>query len=160
MVYVKDTNQPILPTPFLILSLCLFLFVFCFVFYGAFDCISFCKFSRQLSAFSLCSPGLNSALLVLSTIHLFMKVSLSPDVSPYGLTFTWWGCYGLCLRHNPTELAHSFFLFFCSRVCFCLYMALSTVFHSINSTNNSPFSHSVLPVLSLPYRSFQLYISL
>ena len=30
-------------------------------------------------------------------------------------------------------------------------MAFSTVFHSINSPNNSPFSHSVLPVLSLPY---------
>ena len=29
-------------------------------------------------------------------------------------------------------------------------MALSTVFHSINSPDNSPFSHSVLPVLSLP----------
>ena len=27
---------------------------------------------------------------------------------PHGLTFTWWGCYGLCLRHQPTELAHSF----------------------------------------------------
>ena len=36
-------------------------------------------------------------------------------------------------------------------------MALSTVFHSINSLDNSPFSHSVLPILSLPYWSFQLY---
>ena len=39
-------------------------------------------------------------------------------------------------------------------------MALSTVFRSINSPDNSPFSNSVLPVLSLPYWSFQLYISL
>ena len=39
-------------------------------------------------------------------------------------------------------------------------MALSTVFHSINSPANSPLSHSVLPVLFLPYWSFQLYISL
>ena len=39
-------------------------------------------------------------------------------------------------------------------------MALSTVFHSINSPNNFPFSHSVLPVLSLSHRSFQLYVSL
>ena len=37
-------------------------------------------------------------------------------------------------------------------------MALSTVFHSINSPDNSPLSHSVLPVLFLPYWSFQLYI--
>ena len=40
-----------------------------------------------------------------------------------------------------------------------VFMALSTVFHSINSPDNSPFSHSVLPVLSLPYWSFQLYVS-
>ena len=39
-------------------------------------------------------------------------------------------------------------------------MALSTVFHSINSPDNSPFSHSVLPVLFLLYWSFQLHISL
>ena len=38
-------------------------------------------------------------------------------------------------------------------------MALSTVFHSINPPDDSPFSRSVLPVLSLPCRSFQLYIS-
>ena len=30
-------------------------------------------------------------------------------------------------------------------------MALSTVFHSINSPDNSPLSHSLLPILSLPY---------
>ena len=41
-----------------------------------------------------------------------------------------------------------------------VFMALSTVFHSINSPDNSPLSHSVLPVLFVPYLSFQLYISL
>ena len=41
-----------------------------------------------------------------------------------------------------------------------VFMALLTVFHSTNSPHNSPFSYSVLPVLSLPYWSFQLYISL
>ena len=35
-----------------------------------------------------------------------------------------------------------------------VFMALSTVFHCINSPDNFPFSHSVLPVLSLPYCSF------
>ena len=44
-------------------------------------------------------------------------------------------------------------------VSFSVFMALSTVFHSLNSPNNSPPSHSVLPVLLLPYWSFQLYIS-
>ena len=47
---------------------------------GPFNRILFHKFSRQLSAFSLCSSGLISALLVLSTIYLFMKASLSPDI--------------------------------------------------------------------------------
>ena len=41
-----------------------------------------------------------------------------------------------------------------------VFMALSTVFHSINSPDNSPFSDYVLPASSLPYWSFQLYISL
>ena len=41
-----------------------------------------------------------------------------------------------------------------------VFMALSTVFLSINSPNNSPLSHSVLPALFLPYWSFQVYISL
>ena len=41
-----------------------------------------------------------------------------------------------------------------------VFMAHSTVFHSINSPNNSPLSDSILPVLPLPYWSFQLYISL
>ena len=48
---------------------------------------------------------------------------------------------------------------FCSvLVSVCVYVALSTVFHSINFPNNSPLSHSVLPVLFLPNWSFQLYI--
>ena len=37
---------------------------------GPFNCISFHKFSCQLSAFSLCSSGLNSAVLVLSTLQI------------------------------------------------------------------------------------------
>ena len=38
---------------------------------------------------------------------------------PHGLTFTWWGCCGLCFQQKPTEFAHSFL--FCSCVCFRLY---------------------------------------
>ena len=38
----------------------------------------------------------------------------------------------------------------------CLFLSLWP-FHSIKSPDNSPFSHSVLPVLSLPDWSFQLY---
>ena len=52
----------------------------CFCLYGPLNCFSFHKFSWQLSVFSLCSSGLISALLVLSSVYLFMKVSLSPDI--------------------------------------------------------------------------------
>ena len=56
----------------------------CFCLYGPFNCISFHTFSSQLSVFLLCSSGLIFALLVLSTICLFMKVSFSPNIIPNG----------------------------------------------------------------------------
>ena len=40
--------------------------------------------------------------------------------------------------------------FYSVLVSISVFMAFSTVFHLINSPDNSPFSHSVLPVLSLP----------
>ena len=40
------------------------------------------------------------------------------------LTFKWFGCYSLCQRHKPTELAFS--SLFCSWVYFCL-ISLSAV---------------------------------
>ena len=48
--------------------------------------------------------------------------------------------------------------FYSVLVSVSVFMALSTVFHSINSPDNSPPSLSVLPVLFLPYRSFN-YLS-
>ena len=44
-------------------------------------------------------------------------------------------------------------------VSISVFVSLSTVFHSTNSPNHSPLSHSVLPVLFLPYWPFN-YISL
>ena len=75
---MSDMNQLSLPTPFLFYSCA----HFCL--YGPFNCISIHKFSRQLSGFSLCSSGLISVSLVLSTIYLCMTVSLSPDIIPSG----------------------------------------------------------------------------
>ena len=72
-VYVKDMNQPSLPTLFFLFCSCVY---FCLS--GPFNCISFHKLSGQLSALSLCSSCLNSAILVFSTICLFMKIYLSP----------------------------------------------------------------------------------
>ena len=50
--------------------------------------------------------------------------------------------------------------FYSALVYIRVFMALSTAFHSQNSPDNSPLSHSVLPVLILHYWSFQLCISL
>ena len=74
MVYVFDINRPSLPIPFLFCSRV------CFCLYGPFNCILFNQVSRQLSDISFSSSDLNSALLVLSTICLFIKVFLNPDI--------------------------------------------------------------------------------
>ena len=74
-----------------------FLFCSCVCFnrYDPFNCISFHNSPQRLSAFSLSSAGLISALLVLSTVCLFMKVSFSPDIILCG----WQG-----LKHQLTIL--------------------------------------------------------
>ena len=41
--------------------------------------------------------------------------------------------------------------FYSVLVFISVFMALSTIFHYINSPDNSPFSYSVLPVLILPH---------
>ena len=48
--------------------------------------------------------------------------------------------------------------FYSVLVSVSVFMALSTVFRSMHSPDNSPLSHSVLLVLLLPYWSFQPYI--
>ena len=50
--------------------------------------------------------------------------------------------------------------FYSVLVSVSVFMASSTVFDSIKFPDNSPLSHSVLPVLFLPHWSFQLYVSL
>ena len=59
--------------------------------------------------------------------------------------------------HKPAELAHSFCILLFASIP--VFKALSTVFRSKNSPDNALLSHFVLPVLFLPYLSFQLYIS-
>ena len=76
---------------------------------------------------------------------------------PSGLIFTRWRCYGLCPRHKKSELAHSFYSVL---VSISGSMALSTVFRSITSSDNSSLAHFVHPVLFLPYWSCPLCISL
>ena len=50
--------------------------------------------------------------------------------------------------HGGNVVAYFFFFFFVL-VSISVVMALSTVFHSINSPDNSPLSHSVLTLLNL-----------
>ena len=80
-----------------------------------------------------------------------MSACLSPlplSASAHGLTFTWWGCCGLCLWHKPTELVHSFI--FCSCVSFCLYGSFKCISLHEFFRQLSLLSHSVLLVLFLP----------
>ena len=86
----------------------------------------------------------------ISIVQLVVKT-----VCPRALTFTWWGCCGLCFRLKPTELVHSFS--FCSCDCFCLYVPCKCIsFHKF-SRKLSAFSFcssgliSVLLVLSTIY---------
>ena len=92
----------------------------CFCLYGPFKCISFHKFPRQLSAFSLCSSGLISVFLVFSTRYLFTNVSLSSDIILCGwLRLTWYSIYlihpggklklsfDLKVKHNPNWIIHT-----------------------------------------------------
>ena len=61
----------------------------------------------------------------------------------------------VCEINQPSLPTHRYSVL----VAISVFMALSTLFHSLNSPDNSPFSHSVLPVLSPPHRSSQLYAS-
>ena len=102
---------------------------------------------------------LGCCLLLLLMYFFSLSVSIRQSVSvrlscSCALTLTWLGCYGLCPRRKLTELALPFYLLSVS-----VLMALSTSFHSMNSPDNSPFFHSVLPAFSLPCWSFQLYVS-
>ena len=63
-------------------------------------------------------------------------------------------CGGDALDINQLSLAMPFYSVLVSASVF---LAVSTVFHSINSPS-CLLSHSVLPVLFLPYWFFQLYI--
>ena len=75
---------------------------------------------------------------------------------PQRLTFTWWVCCSLFFDRNQPSTT-----FYSVLVSVSVFMALSTVFHSINCPDNSLFlSHSVRPVLFPPYGAFQLFISL
>ena len=92
--------------------------------------------------------------VVLPILKLTGQASLTIFDRPRGLPFTCWVCCGLCFRHKPAELAHSFL--FCSCVCFRLWPFNCSSFRKF-SRQLSAFS---LCSSNLPYWSYQLYISL
>ena len=73
--YVRDINQPILPTPFNCVLVSVSVFMALSTLFHSMNSPGNCPFS-------LCSSSLIYALLVLSTVGLclFMKVSFSPDL--------------------------------------------------------------------------------
>ena len=76
---------------------------------------------------------------------------------PGGLTFSWWGCSGLCPTHKPAELAYSFYSVLC--VCFCLYGSIKRLsFHKFS--RQLPAFSLCSSCLFLSYWSFWLYIPL
>ena len=80
---------------------------------------------------------------------LFIVLAASPSCG---------GDVAVCIFwHNQPNLPTSFYILLLASIS--VFTVLSTVFHSINSPDNSLLSHSVLQVLLLPYQSFQLYIS-
>ena len=81
LVYVKDINQPSLPTPFYIVLVSISLFLTLSTVFHSTNSIN-SPDNSPLSHTVL--PVFISALLVLSTIYLFMKVSSNPDIILYG----------------------------------------------------------------------------
>ena len=91
----------------------------------------------------LTKPATHS--LVFSSAHILGSHSRGGDVTVY-------------VPHiNQPSLPIPFYSVL---VSVSVFMALSIVFLSINSPDNSLLSHSVLLVLFLPFWSFQPYISL
>ena len=87
-------------------------------------------------------------------IFLFKKLYI---VSPCGLTFTWWGCYGLCLTWTNWACPLLFILFLCVFLSLSVYGPINCIsFHEF-SWQLSVFSLcsfdlvSVLLVLSTTY---------
>ena len=101
-------------------------------------------------------------LYVFSTVYVFLTLyvfirSFCHRLVPMGLP----SCGGDAAVYvkdiNQSSLPTPFYSVL---VSISVFMALSTVFHSINSPDSSLLSNSILPILMLPYWFCQLYISL
>ena len=92
-----------------------------------FSCSAYCSFTALQSGTGCPHPKTRTTLRLQSSFQTTISVVGSngcfgatpsppyplphfPFYCSHRLTFTWWGCYGLCLI--PNELAHSFILIF------------------------------------------------
>ena len=158
--------MPCMPLFSCALLYCLFLVIVIkpaetyFVFWGLLQGIPGHEALRVLSIEMKFLKNRNKLIPLFQSIYGCCFFFLIPD----GLTFMWWGCYGLCLWHKPTELAHSFLL--CSCVCFCLCDPFNCIlFHKFSWRQLSAFSlcpsgHiSALLVLSTMYLCMKVFHS-
>ena len=90
----------------------------------------------------------------------YFQVSFTLFYCPRRLSFTWWGCCGLCFWHTLSKLAHSFL--FCSCVCFYLYGAFNCISFSKFSRQLSTYSLCSSGLISICFTGpfNYMYISL
>ena len=116
-VYVSDTNRSSLLAPFYSAPVSIFLFMALSTVFHSKNSPKMSQKFFSLSSFSLCSFGLISALLVISAIYLFIKVSFNPDIILCGclgskyqltnlLTISPWGL-GREWRDHALTYAHT-----------------------------------------------------
>ena len=117
--------------------------------------------SHTLNLSSVSSP-LNKSFVSYSVFcHVCSTSLVLVCVRPHEFTFTWWGFGGLCQRHKPTELVHSFL--FCSCVRFCLYGPFNCIlFHKVSRQLSvfSLCSSGLLSALIGPFNYISVYESL
>ena len=123
--------------------------------------------SSSQNKFLFPPPTLLTSVVVkdILSLHLFecviivmlRKVGMCPGFVPAGLPSRGGGVAVYVFDINQPSLPTPFWSVF---VPVSVFMALSTVFHSINSSDNLPLFHSVFLVWFLPYWSFQVDISL
>ena len=104
-----------------------------------------------------------NAYTQVTDVSFLSVIKLLPCACPHGLTFTCWGCCGLCQRHKPTEIAHSFLFYSC--IYFCLYGPFNCIsFHKF-SRQLPAFSlcssslHSASSALSTIYLCMKVSLS-
>ena len=116
-------------------------FFFCFSYF-----LSFLEVFRSFFLSFCLSPPFLPFILSVSVLSSFHSVRLS-FCRPRGLTFTWWGCCGLCLTRTNRACPLLFLLFL------CLFLSLS-LFQLHFIPQILPTTHRFLTLLVRSYLCF------